>query len=90
MKLIHLKKIVLFFFLQIIIVFSISAQTKDELEQQAYDLLNEEEYQAAYSAFDALVAKYPKEIDYKQKLGICSTSILSFIHFYSLFGKKNL
>ncbi|MCA0430217.1 MAG: hypothetical protein LCH32_06910 [Bacteroidetes bacterium] len=71
MKLIRLNKVVFFFLLQIISVFSLTAQSKDELEQQAYDLLNEEEYQAAYSAFDALVVKYPKELDYKQKLGIC-------------------
>lgn len=67
MKLIRLNKVVFFFLLQIISVFSLTAQSKDELEQQAYDLLNEEEYQAAYSAFDALVVKYPKKTAYKSK-----------------------
>jgi hypothetical protein len=41
------------------------------MERKAYDLLNDEDYPAAYIAFDALSTKYPKEVDYKQKLGIC-------------------
>ncbi|MBS1650465.1 MAG: PD40 domain-containing protein [Bacteroidetes bacterium] len=50
---------------------NIFAQRKDELEQNAYDLLNYAQYAEAYTAFDQLSAKYPKNIDYKEKLGIC-------------------
>ncbi len=52
-------------------VVQLTAQTKDELETKAYGFLNDGAYADAYTAFDALVTKYPKELDYKQKLGIC-------------------
>lgn len=50
------------------------AQSKSALEDQAYDYLNNNEFVKAYEAFDQLHAKYPKELDYEFKLGICCLS----------------
>jgi hypothetical protein len=49
----------------------LAAQTKKEMEDGAYNALNNEDYVAAYTKFDELNAKYPKEFDYLLKLGIC-------------------
>lgn len=67
----NFNKLLFLLFLQLFFNVTLNAQTKDEMERRAYDLLNDEEYPAAYAAFDALSTKYPKEVDYKQKLGIC-------------------
>lgn len=48
------------------------AQSKSELEDIAYDHLSSLEYTKAYDAFDKLATRYPKEIDYQFKLGICA------------------
>lgn len=53
----------------------LSAQSKSELEDIAYDQLNNYEYQKAFDSFEKLVSRYPKEIDYKFKLGICALGI---------------
>ena len=45
--------------------------TKKEMEEKAYNALNEEDYVTAYTKFDELNSKYPKDYDYKLKLGIC-------------------
>ena len=50
------------------------AQSKSELEDMAYDYLNNYEFPKAYDAFEKLVTRYPKEPDYKFKLGICALS----------------
>lgn len=49
------------------------AQTlnRTEMEDQAYMYYNAGDYANAYKVFDQLNAKYPKEYDYKQKLGLC-------------------
>lgn len=47
------------------------AQSKQTLEDQGYDLLNSHQYVKAYEVFDKLHSRYPKEIDYQFKLGIC-------------------
>ena len=52
-------------------VMPLAAQTKKEMEDGAYNALNNEDYVAAYTKFDELNAKYPKEFDYLLKLGIC-------------------
>ncbi|MCW3077444.1 MAG: hypothetical protein JWO32_2053 [Bacteroidetes bacterium] len=46
------------------------AQSRSELEEQAYAALNDKDFANAYTLFDKLNAKYPKEFDYKFKLGI--------------------
>ncbi len=53
---------------------SIQAQTKAskaQLEEQAYGYLNSGDYANAYIAFDKLNATYPKEYEYKLRLGLC-------------------
>lgn len=50
------------------------AQSKSVLEDEAYDFLNNGEFTKAYDAFDKLHARYPKELDYQFKLGICCLS----------------
>ena len=52
------------------IVKPLMAQTKNELEEKAYNALNDKDYTLAYELFDKLNAKYPKEFDYKFKLGL--------------------
>ncbi len=47
------------------------AQSKQTLEDQGYELLNSHQYVKAYEVFDKLHSRYPKEIDYQFKLGIC-------------------
>jgi len=47
------------------------AQSKSTLEDQGYDALNTQQYVKAYEIFDKLHSRYPKEIDYQFKLGIC-------------------
>ncbi|MBL7931571.1 MAG: PD40 domain-containing protein [Bacteroidia bacterium] len=47
------------------------AQSKQTLEDQGYDALNSHQYVKAYEIFDKLHSRYPKEIDYQFKLGIC-------------------
>lgn len=47
------------------------AQSKSVLEDEAYDHLAGFDYVKAYEAFDKLHARYPKELDYQFKLGIC-------------------
>lgn len=47
------------------------AQSRSTLEDQGYDALNSHQYIKAYEIFDKLHSRYPKEIDYQFKLGIC-------------------
>ncbi|MEO6305986.1 MAG: hypothetical protein ABIP51_22760, partial [Bacteroidia bacterium] len=65
----YLQLIVLFLFLGVL---SAAAQTKTkkEMEEDAYNALNDEDYATAYVKFDELSNRYPKEFDYKLKLGI--------------------
>lgn len=49
----------------------LKAQSKSTLEDQGYDALNSHQYVKAYEIFDKLHSRYPKEIDYQFKLGIC-------------------
>ena len=49
----------------------LNAQSKSTLEDQGYDALNTHQYVKAYEIFDKLHSRYPKEIDYEFKLGIC-------------------
>ncbi|MBA2611091.1 MAG: PD40 domain-containing protein [Bacteroidetes bacterium] len=66
----YLQLVILFLFLSVL---SAVGQTKGkkEMEEDAYNALNDEDYVTAYEKFDALNSKYPTEIDYKLKLGIC-------------------
>lgn len=58
--------------LLLVLVSSFSkAQSKQTLEDQGYDALNSHQYVKAYEIFDKLHSRYPKEIDYQFKLGIC-------------------
>ncbi|MDP3556476.1 MAG: hypothetical protein Q8T03_03815 [Bacteroidota bacterium] len=63
----YLKLVILFLLLSVI---PMAAQTKKEMEEDAYNALNDEDYATAYTLFDQLNAKYPKEFDYQLKLGI--------------------
>lgn len=49
----------------------VQAQSRSTLEDQGYDALNSHQYIKAYEIFDKLHSRYPKEIDYQFKLGIC-------------------
>lgn len=51
-----------------------SAQSRSVLEDEAYDYLNNGDFIKAYESFDKLHARYPKELDYQFKLGICCLS----------------
>ncbi len=46
-------------------------ETKAMQEEKAYNALNDHDYALAYNLFDKLYAKYPKNFDYKFKLGFC-------------------
>lgn len=46
-------------------------KTKVAQEIEAYTYLNSQDYKTAYTLFDKLHAKYPNEVDYYEKLGIC-------------------
>lgn len=48
----------------------LQAQSKAEMEDEAYDHLNNFEFAKAYESFEKLTKLYPKEIDYQFKLGI--------------------
>ena len=64
----YFQLVILFLFMS---VMPLAAQTKKEMEDGAYNALNNEDYVAAYTKFDELNAKYPKEFEYLLKLGIC-------------------
>lgn len=49
---------------------SAQGQSKSEMEEQAYAALNDHDFATAYTLFDKLNAKYPKDFDYKFKLGL--------------------
>jgi len=51
-----------------------NAQSRSVLEDEAYDYLNNGDFIKAYESFDKLHARYPKELDYQFKLGICCLS----------------
>lgn len=65
----YLQLVILFLFLGTLSAVA-QTKTKKELEEDAYNALNDEDYIKAYELFDGLNAKYPKEFDYKLKLGI--------------------
>jgi hypothetical protein len=50
---------------------ALKSQSRTVLEDQGYDFLNTHQYVKAYEVFDKLHSRYPKEIDYQFKLGIC-------------------
>lgn len=68
-------------FLQLVIAFILLSalqsngqskiKTREELEIEAYAALNGQEYAKAYGLFDKLYSKYPGEMDYEEKLGLC-------------------
>jgi Tol biopolymer transport system component len=49
-----------------------TAQSRSTLEDQGYDYLNALDFVHAYEVFDKLHSKYPEELDYQFKLGICA------------------
>ncbi len=57
--------------LSILFAGRVQAQSRSTLEDQGYDALNTHQYVKAYEIFDKLHSRYPKEIDYQFKLGIC-------------------
>ncbi|MBI2721291.1 MAG: PD40 domain-containing protein [Bacteroidetes bacterium] len=68
-----MKKSLIFplvFLMNLCMSVSAFAQSKSEMEEQGYAALNDKDFATAYSIFDKLNAKYPKEFDYKFKLGI--------------------
>jgi hypothetical protein len=65
----YLQLVILFLFLGTLSAVA-QTKTKKEVEEDAYNALNDEDYVKAYELFDALNSKYPKEFDYKLKLGI--------------------
>lgn len=67
----YLQLVIFFLFLSVLSA-SGQTKTKKELEEDAYNALNDEDYAAAYDKFDALNAKYPKEFNYKLNLGIAA------------------
>ncbi|MGZ3921696.1 MAG: hypothetical protein ACXVC7_15455, partial [Bacteroidia bacterium] len=68
-KTIFLKVIFLLFLCSTL---SAQTQSRSEMEEQAYAALNDKDYATAYTLFDKLNAKYPKEFDYKFKLGLAA------------------
>jgi tetratricopeptide (TPR) repeat protein len=52
----------------------LNAQSRSALEDEAYDHLNNYEYAKAFNSFAELHKRYPKEMDYHFKLGICALS----------------
>lgn len=64
----YLQLVILFLFMSVL---PMASQSKKEMEEEAYNALNDEDYVTAYAKFDELNSKYPKEFDYKLKLGIC-------------------
>ena len=64
----YLRLVIMLLFMSVLPMVS---QTKQEMEEDAYAALNDEDYVDAYRRFDELNSKYPKEYDYKMKLGIC-------------------
>jgi outer membrane biosynthesis protein TonB len=48
------------------------SQSRSALEDEGYDYINNAQYAEAYEIFDKLHSKYPKELDYQFKLGICA------------------
>ncbi|MBA3682694.1 MAG: PD40 domain-containing protein, partial [Bacteroidetes bacterium] len=67
----YLQLVILFLFLSVLSA-SGQTKTKKEMEEDAYNALNDEDYAAAYDKFDELNAKYPKEFNYKLNLGIAA------------------
>jgi len=65
------KFLIILFLLNIFLSVSVKAQSKSDMEEKAYAALNDKDYATAYTLFDKLHAKYPKEFDYKFKLGLC-------------------
>jgi len=62
------------YLLGLFLIFSIigtNAQTRTDLEEEAYGHLNSHNYIKAYDAFDKLCSRYPKEVLYEFNLGIC-------------------
>jgi hypothetical protein len=67
------KKIISYLVAILFLVFAsqVNAQSRSKLEDQGYEALNSHQYVKAYDIFDKLHSRYPKEIDYQFKLGIC-------------------
>ncbi len=69
------KRQLLALLLMLLLVVGAFAQSKSELEDIAYDHLSNFEYAKAYDAFEKLNTRYPKEMDYQFKLGVCALSV---------------
>lgn len=59
------------FLLSLLVVFSIKAQTTDELKKKADKLFKEENYDEAYKYYSQLVSNFPKDPEYNYRLGVC-------------------
>ncbi|HQQ93636.1 MAG TPA: hypothetical protein PLQ93_03710 [Bacteroidia bacterium] len=70
----QLNKITILYLFLSFLSIKTSAQSRSVLEDEAYDYLNNGDFIKAYDAFDKLHARYPKELDYQFKLGICCLS----------------
>ena len=70
-----MKKFILFSLTLLLTIYAnhglrAQALSKGELEEEAYHAFGIGEYPHAYTLFDQLSAKYPKEFDYRFRLGI--------------------
>ena len=70
----QLNKITVLCLFMALLSIKTQAQSKSVLEDEGYDYLNNGDFIKAYEAFDKLHARYPKELDYQFKLGICCLS----------------
>lgn len=59
------------FLLSLLVVFSVKAQTTDELKKKADKLFKEENYDEAYKYYSQLVSNFPKDPEYNYRLGVC-------------------
>jgi len=50
----------------------VNAQSRSALEDEAYEHLNNFDFARAFDAFSKLHTRYPKEMDYHFKMGICA------------------
>jgi len=67
-----MKKQTSLFGLLLLMSGALCSQSRSTLEDEGYDYLNNRRFTEAYEIFDKLHSKYPKELDYQFKLGICA------------------
>jgi len=58
-------------FMLVLLQCTVYGQSKGTMVEDAQALFDNKEYGKAYDAYDKLNAKYPKDFDFKFKLGLC-------------------